>query len=248
MRDQKHAAAGFIAQPRNQFIKSGLAGKIDALHGFVQHHDIRLSRQRTRHQGALEFAAGKMGCLSFEKMRDANRLKRGSNVLFAQGAGQRQQTFHRKRQGAVDIDLLRNIADAQAGLVDHFAFIRLENAQRHLGGRAFARTIRPDQHDDLATFDLQIDIAHKPAPVAINTGVFQFNQRFPRLNVRNCILSRHCNRGFRCLHLHFAQSIFQRIIRRFGVFPSVFFGRRDTPYPDCEIILPMLSHRTAISG
>ncbi len=53
-----------------------------------------------------------------------------------------------------------------------FTLIGLENMQCHFGRRAFSRAVGADQCDDLAAVDRQVNIAHKPPPVAINAGTF----------------------------------------------------------------------------
>ncbi len=59
------------------------------------------------------------------------------------------------------------------------ALIGLENMQRHFGCGAFTRTVGADKCDDLTAMDRQVNIAHKPSPVAINAGTFQIDQWFP---------------------------------------------------------------------
>ena len=58
VRHQQHAAAQFIANVANQFIKCHLTGEIDALYRFVQYQKIGFSQDRPGHQDTLELAAG----------------------------------------------------------------------------------------------------------------------------------------------------------------------------------------------
>ncbi len=202
VRDQEHAAARIVAQFGDQFVKGGFAGKIDALHRLVQNHDVGPAG-RARAISARWNSPPERWAVSAFARWGIPTASSAASISPGKRAGQRQQSLDGKRQGAVYVDLLRHIADAKPRRMAHAAFIRLQDAQRHLGGRALARAVRADEGDDLAALDAQIDIAHQPAPVAINAGALQFDQCLPRRPGGKGAWEPHMSfqpcPGFRCL-------------------------------------------------
>ena len=74
VRHHQYATAGLITHFGDQLIECNLTGKIDTLDRFIQDKQIRLARDRTGKQSALEFTAGEGLDLHIGELRDANCL------------------------------------------------------------------------------------------------------------------------------------------------------------------------------
>src|SRR5690606_5772032 len=90
---------------------------------------------------------------------------------------QTQETQHRQRQGGIDVELLRHIADAQLGLAPDLAAIRLEQAQHHPHQSRLAGAVGADQGDDLTTVDLQVRAFQDVLAGEAHVDVLQSQQR-----------------------------------------------------------------------
>ena len=64
--------------------------------------------------------------------------------------GETEETGHGQRQGGAELELLRHVAGPQLFLAACRAFVRCKHPKRQFGRCRFARTVRPDQRDNLA--------------------------------------------------------------------------------------------------
>ncbi len=80
VRDEEDAAAGFVADAPDEVVKRDFAGKIDALHRFVEDQKVRLARDRAGKKHALELAAGQALNAGLGEMRNAGRLQRPPDI------------------------------------------------------------------------------------------------------------------------------------------------------------------------
>src|SRR5690606_18067139 len=88
---------------------------------------------------------------------------------------------------------------------------------------AFSRAIRADKRYDLTAMQRKIDIANQPSPAAIDAGIFEFDQFFPRRSGGEGGFPAHLLAAFTaCL---FFPDV--RVIRRFGIFPERFQLKRN---------------------
>lgn len=184
--DQQDAAVESIADVANQFVEGDLTAVVDSLHRFVQHKEVGAASNGAGQHGALKLATGEMPHLLPGKVPDAGARQRISDVGTGRFRGQSKEALDGEGQGPVDDDLLRHITDPQSADASGFAFVWPEDAESHLGGGGFPRTIGADQRDDLAALNIEVDTAHEPAPGALNARIFQGNKDFCRFHEAGC--------------------------------------------------------------
>ena len=162
--DQQDAAAEFVTYPPDQVVERDLARVVDALHRLVEDQEVGFPRDRARQQHPLQFAARKV---ADRPPREMTRIDFPERVAHGRRVVPRRkphQPVDIERQRRVDLEALRHISDRQArGPVDAPGIGRDQPEQR-LGRCRLAAAVGPDQRDDLARADLEVDIAHDPAP------------------------------------------------------------------------------------
>src|SRR3990167_6935978 len=160
----QHAAAMTVTQLGDQAVHLGLAGHIDALYRLIQHQQFWLAQQGTCQQHALQFAAGDALQRAVDYLFRAHFGQRILHIRAADARHQAQKAQHRERQGGIDMQLLRHIADAQFGLAPDAAAVRLEQTEygAHQGG--FASAVGADQGDDFTRFYAELYILQHILP------------------------------------------------------------------------------------
>ena len=205
VRNQHHPASGLVADPPDQIVKRHLAGKIDPLHGFVEHQEVGPPDHRAGDQRALKFPARKRMHLRPGQMGNPHHLKRCRDLGFGPPPRQPHQPFHSHGQRAVHGDFLRHIADGKVFRAPHAALIGLDDAQSGLDRCRFARSIRPDQRHDFPARDGHIHPAHQPAPVALHPDAFNPDDIVAlgcaeTFHARSCQMCIDSNRNVIALH------------------------------------------------
>ena len=161
--NQQHTAIQPGAYILDQFVERDFAIEINTLNRFIKHKEFRGAKDGTRQQDPLEFAAGQFAHLGLCQMIRPGQRQRLFHLSAAGPVCQPQKPVHSQRQGPVDLELLRYIAGAQVGLLARRAFIRVKNAKRHLRGCGFARSVGPDQRDDLTGLYAHRNATHQPS-------------------------------------------------------------------------------------
>ncbi|MNC53382.1 hypothetical protein D3C75_1027870 [compost metagenome] len=110
--DHQHAAAVALAQAADQPVQLGLAGDVDALHRLVEHQQFRLAQQGAGQQHALQLAAGDALQRTVDHLGGADFAERRQGAGAVDAGDQAQEAQHRQRQGRLDVQLLRHVADA----------------------------------------------------------------------------------------------------------------------------------------
>ncbi|MCY1415037.1 hypothetical protein D9M71_305050 [compost metagenome] len=184
MGNHQHAAAVAVAQAGNQAVQLGLAGDVDALHRFVEYQQFRFAQQRPGQQYTLHLTAGNALDRAVDDLFGADFLQCRQRRRAVNAGYQAQKTQDRKRQGGIDLKLLRHVADAQPWLAPDLAGMRLEQAQHgaHQGG--FAGTIGADQGDDLSGLHGQVDAVEYRLAGEAHAHLFEANQRIAHQALR----------------------------------------------------------------
>ena len=166
MTDQQHGAATLGPDFGHQGVKVCNARLVEALGRLVQDQDIRVAQQRAGQQNPLTLTAGQGGQLARLKAGHSGTGQRGGDVRRAVPGWQRQEPRHRHRQGCVQRQRLRHIADPQSvAPCDPTAAGRNHPQQRFQQGR-FAGPVRTDQRHDLARCHGHVDaVQHRQVAV-----------------------------------------------------------------------------------
>ena len=88
---------------------------VEALGGLIQYQKVRLFHQRARQQHPLKLPTREVRHLTLCQIGQARLMQGLGRVRGAMAARQVEKALHGHWQGRVDMQLLRNIADAQAG-------------------------------------------------------------------------------------------------------------------------------------
>ncbi len=151
--------------------------RIDAGEGLVEHHELRLRHECPRNLETAAFAARERVCLGFPQVLDAEFVEQPFQPRLALVPGDGQRLKNREqilldRKLAEDGRLLREIADAAAcALVHRLAGDILvveqdatgsgrNEADDHIERRRLARAVRPEEPDDFALVELEVDVVH----------------------------------------------------------------------------------------
>ena len=102
--------------------------------------------------------------------------ERRLHFAFAGPVCQVQEPLYRQWQCPVHIQLLRHIAGPQTGWPMHMPFIRIQDAQCHLGCRRLAGPVGPDQCHNFARCNTHGNATHQPSVRPEDTRVFQCNE------------------------------------------------------------------------
>ena len=174
---EQNAEAGLVAQAGDQLVELRLARVVDALHRLVEDQQVGPAQQRARQQHTLQLAAGQLAELL---MADGFGVDVSENLGDGIGAGaapQHQEALNRHRDDGVDVEALRHIADAQILATMHRAAIGLLEAQQHAHQRRLAGAVEPDERDDLALADVEVDVQQEVAAVARDANAARRDQR-----------------------------------------------------------------------
>ena len=159
---------------------------VDAGEGFIQQHEGRLARERPGDLAAPPLAARQARGRGVAQVVDAQLFQQTAGLLGNGGLAGVMQLHHRHdvvldRHAAEDRGLLRQIAQTHAGALVHRlgrdvlavqpdgAAVRRDQAGDHVETGGLAGPVRPQQARDLATLDMQGDVAHH-LPLAERAG------------------------------------------------------------------------------
>ena len=124
VRDQQHAEAALRAQPPDQGVELGLAREVDAAHRLVEHQQSRRADQRARQHHALQLAAGQLGQLAVAQRLGADLAQHALEVCLVRAPAELHEARDGERDGAIDIEALRRIADDEPRLAHDAAPVR----------------------------------------------------------------------------------------------------------------------------
>ena len=178
VRDQQHGAAVPVADLGDLLVKRDFAGEIDALHGLVENEKLWRGEKRARDQHALELAAGERGDVGVDEVLDAGLGERSGKLGLRQLSGEAHQAAHGHRQGAVELQLLRHIPDAQVGLDNDDALVRLDQAEHELQQCRLAATVRAYHGENFPREQREIDAGENRTAAAAHSHTAELHQRF----------------------------------------------------------------------
>ena len=184
MADHQHRAAGITAHLFDQAVKGGLAGLIQPLRRFIQDQQVRLCQKGARKQHTLELPARQVRHLPFRHLGNAHPCQGSRRGFRRMAARQRQKAARGHRQGAVDLQALRDIADAHPGAAADPARRQRRDPQKGAQQRGFTRPVRPDDGHDLARFDPQRDVVKHLGSTEAHTGMVRRDQAHAAVPVR----------------------------------------------------------------
>ena len=163
--DHQDGTAKFGPDLLDGLVEGRRTGLIEALRCLVEDQKLRIAEERAGQQHALELAAGKAGHLAARQLARAGAGQRGTGGGITDTPGQAEEPPHGDRQGRVDMQPLRNIADAQARAPGDAARGGGDGADDGAQKRRLAGTVGADDGDDLARGDVEIDMRqHGLAP------------------------------------------------------------------------------------
>ncbi|VFT48114.1 Uncharacterised protein [Pseudomonas aeruginosa] len=175
--DHQHTAAVAVAQFADEAVEFGLAGDVDALHRLVEHQQLGLAQQGAGQQHALQFATGNALQRALQHVRRADLAQRRQRLLAPDPGYQAEEAQYAERQGGVDVEFLRHVADGQPRPSPDLADVRLEQAEHAAYQGGLAGAVGADQGDDLAGLDGQVDIAQHRLAVEGHADLGQPHQR-----------------------------------------------------------------------
>src|SRR5690606_9050788 len=177
MGDHQHPAAVTIAQSGDQLIQLDLAIHIHSLHRLIQYQQVRLAQQSTGQQNALLLTAGYLLQRALRQVSCTDFFQRGQRSGALDAGRQQQKAQHRQRQGGIDLQFLRHIADPQTRLTLELATVGLEQAEHDTHQAGLAGPIGANQRDDLATTYLQGNVFENGIAMPLQTDSAETEQR-----------------------------------------------------------------------
>lgn len=175
--DQEHAEAVRLPQAADQCVDLGLADVIDAAHRLVEHQEFGAAQEGARQQHALQLAPGEARKLTACQPLDSHLREplgdRRPRGVLAEG----EESTDRHRDGRVDVEALRHVADAEPGTLTDLTGVGALDAEQHAHQRRFAGTIGTDKSDDLARLYVEIDAAEKAAARSVEDEAACRNER-----------------------------------------------------------------------
>jgi len=127
--NHQHTAAVTVSQAGDQAIEFSLAGHVHALYRFVEHQQPRPTQPGPGQQDTLHFTAGNTLHGAVDHLLGADFLERGQRHRAVHTRHQAQEAQHRERQGRVDMQLLRHVADPQFRLAPDAAAVGLQQTE-----------------------------------------------------------------------------------------------------------------------
>ena len=164
MADHQDGTAHVAAYLFDLAVKRGRAGLIQPLRRLVEDQDMGFVQQGACQQYALELAARQVGHLLFRQIRDPRLQQRLRDGLAGLAAGQVQKAMHRQRQRRVDLQLLRDIADAQVRSTGDRPRRGFQRADQRPQQARLARPVGADDGHDLAALYGDINVAQHRLP------------------------------------------------------------------------------------
>ena len=159
VRDHQHRTAVTLAHRVDETVKLCLPLYVHALGRFVEHQQLWLAQQRAREQDTLELTSrdGGKGCVEqpFDAHFCGNCGQRHRAAVF----GKAQEAPHAERQARIDCQSLWHVADAQSRPAPHAATAGCDEAHQDAQQRGLARTVWPDDGEDLAFLERQRHLA-----------------------------------------------------------------------------------------
>src|SRR5690606_22987218 len=99
-----------------QLVKRHFAGKIDPLHRLVEHEEIGTPDHGAGEEDTLELAAGKLLHGGAAQVAGPDGVERRFDLAGGKTSRKGHQALYAERQGPVDGQLLRYIANGEARL------------------------------------------------------------------------------------------------------------------------------------
>ncbi len=177
MGNHQHTAAVTVSQAGDQAIEFSLAGHVDALYRFVEHQQLRLTQQGPGQQDTLHLTAGNTLHRAVDHLLGADFLERGQRHRAIHTRHQAQEAQHRERQGRVDMQLLRHVADPQFRLAPDAATVGLQQTEHGAHQCGLASAIGADQGHNLPRLDAQFDVIQHRLPGKRDGNLLEADQR-----------------------------------------------------------------------
>ncbi|MCY1407932.1 hypothetical protein D9M71_232440 [compost metagenome] len=162
--DHQHAATVTVAQAGDQAVQLSLAGHVDTLYRLIEYQQFRFAQQGPGQQHALHFATGNALHRAVDDLFGADFLEccQGHRTVYARHQTQKAQ--YRQRQGRVDMEFLRHVADPQFRLAPDAAAVRFQQAEHGTYQCGFAGAVGADQCHDLPRLDTQLNVVQHRLP------------------------------------------------------------------------------------
>ena len=155
--DEQHAETLLGPQLADQVVELGLARVVDAAHRLVEHQHVGRADQRACEQHPLQLAAGEIRQLAIADPAGADVGEHALDLLVLGPPPELHEARDVDRDGAVELEALRHVADDETRLAHGLALVRALEPQQHPHQRGLAGPVGADQRHDLARRDIDVD-------------------------------------------------------------------------------------------
>ena len=167
--DHQHRTVQVAPDAVDQLIEACGTGLVEALRRLVQDQQLRVRQQRAGQQDALELAAGQIDHLAVGDLGHAGLVEGLSRRIIPHPPRQVEEAARGQRQGRVDGELLRHIAQPQTRRAGDGPAIGAQRADQDTQQGRLAGPVGADDGHDLARRDGQADVLQDVGAVPADT-------------------------------------------------------------------------------